>query len=77
MKDSQRVIWRGKREKFPEWVCPGLSYLADKDKGLATRPLWTPAEILYQLIDEIYSECWRRRCVKFLHHLTDLEGRVR
>ena len=63
-------------EESHEQGSPGLPYLADKDKGLPTRPFWTPAKILYQLIDEIYSEGWWCCCVEFLHHFTDLEGNI-
>lgn len=39
------------------------SYLAHEDEGLPARPLWTPAEVLHQLVDELDSERWRRRHV--------------
>lgn len=60
---------------FAEQGHPGLSYLANEDKGLPTRPFRTPAKILHQLIDEVHSKCRRCCCVQFLHHFTDLEGR--
>lgn len=48
-------------------------YLADKDKGLPTRPLGTSTKVLHKLIDEVHSERGGRGHVQLLHHLADLQ----